>query len=169
MSRLTRLGLIVVAASALAVTLSATPAPLAIWSLATIAPANSPWSNSLLDMNAAIAKDTAGRVKITVFPGGKLGGEPSVVRQMRAGQVEISLLMLTGLAQIDDGFNALGVPFFFKDDAEAQAVRDDLTPRLEKRICWPGPMADGCSCSPRNRSRRSTTSRRPSCGRAMAM
>jgi TRAP-type C4-dicarboxylate transport system substrate-binding protein len=134
MSRLTRLGLIVVAASALAVTLSATPAPLAIWSLATIAPANSPWSNSLLDMNAAIAKDTAGRVKITVFPGGKLGGEPSVVRQMRAGQVEISLLMLTGLAQIDDGFNALGVPFFFKDDAEAQAVRDDLTPRLEKRI-----------------------------------
>jgi TRAP-type C4-dicarboxylate transport system substrate-binding protein len=53
---------------------------------------------------------------------------------MRSGSYEISLLMLTGLAQIDEGFNALGVPFFFKDDAEAKAVQDALTPLLEKRI-----------------------------------
>jgi len=134
MSGLTRLGLVVVGTVALAATLVATPQPRAAWNLPTIAPANSPWHTALLDMSAAIAKDTAGRVKITVFPGGKLGGEPSVVRSMRSGSFDISLLMLTGLAQIDEGFNALGVPFFFKDDAEAKAVQDALTPMLEKRI-----------------------------------
>ena len=46
--------------------------------------------------------------------------------------------MLTGLAQIDDGFNALGIPFFFKDDAETKAVQDALTPLLEKRIATQG-------------------------------
>jgi TRAP-type C4-dicarboxylate transport system substrate-binding protein len=134
MSGFSRLGLVVIAASALAVTLSATPEPRAIWSLPTIAPTNSPWYDALLDMGAAVARDTTGRVKINVFPGGKLGGEPSVVRAMRSGQFEISLLMLTGLAQIDDGFNALGVPFFFKDDAEAKAVQEALAPQLERRI-----------------------------------
>jgi len=134
MSGFTRVGLVVVGSVALAATVLATPEPRATWNLPTIAPANSPWHTALLDMGAAINKDTAGRVKITVFPGGKLGGEPSVVRALRAGSFDISLLMLSGLAQIDEGFNALGVPFFFKDDAEATAVRDALTPMLEKRI-----------------------------------
>src|SRR5262249_39396271 len=80
-------------------------------------------------------RDTAGRVKANVFPGGKLGTESEIVNAMRANQYEASLFMVTGgLAKIDSGFNALAIPFFFKDDAKTKAVRERLTPALEKRL-----------------------------------
>src|SRR5580765_1654225 len=104
MSRFTRPGLAVVAASALAATLSAMPVPAAVWKLPTIAPTGSPWHKALTDMGAAIARDTTGRVRINVFANGSAGGESAVVRNMRTNQYEISLLMLAGLGQIDEGF-----------------------------------------------------------------
>lgn len=129
--------LIVVAALALlAVPLQAVPD--INLKLPTIAPSGSPWHKALLDMGAVFARDTAGRVKITVFPNSALGGEPSVVRNLRNDQVQASLLMLSGLALLDESFNALGIPFFFKDDAEARAVIEALTPTIESRLSAKG-------------------------------
>ena len=133
MSLLKRAGLISVVVLALGVAAGAVPD--VIWKLPTAAPKDSIWEKALSDMAATWQKDTAGRVKATVFPGGKLGTEAAIVRTMRTNQYETSLFMVSGgLAQIDDGFNALAIPFFFKDDAEMTAVRDALTPDLEKRL-----------------------------------
>ena len=134
MSRLKIVVTALVAALVLVAPLGAVPAPHVTWKLPTVAPTGSLWHKALTDMAAAWTRDTGGRVGATVFPNSALGGEAAVVRNMRSGQIEVSLLMLSGLSLVDEGFNALGIPFFFKDDAEAKAVQDALTPQLQKRI-----------------------------------
>ena len=79
---------------------------------------------------------TGGRVKLTVYAGGTQGSEDATIRMMRPGvdQLQANLLMVAGLAQIDEAFNVFGMPFFFQTDAEAQYVQQKLTPMLEKRL-----------------------------------
>jgi len=129
--------------------------------LATVVPANSSWHKALLDMSAAVSKDTGGRVNLRVYEGGTQGEELTVVRLMRPGvdQLQASLLMVSGLGAIDDAFNVFGMPFFFQSDEEAAHVRAKLTqpsrnasmPRASS--CWRGAAAAGCSCFRRCRSR----------------
>src|SRR5262245_6485543 len=104
--------------------------------MATQAPVNSSWHKVLLDMGAEWEAKTAGRVKRTVYAGGTQGSEDATVRMMRPGvdQLQANLLMLSGLATIDEGFNIFGVPFFFQSDAEGQYVLEKITPMLEKRL-----------------------------------
>lgn len=134
MTRLKIFVALALAAVVLSAPLSAVPAANAQWKLPTIVPNGSPWHKALQDMTARWSKDTANRLSAIIFPGGTVGGEPAVVRAMRSDDYQASLLMLSGAAVIDDGFNALGIPFFFKNDAETKAVQDALTPLLEKRI-----------------------------------
>jgi hypothetical protein len=54
---------------------------------------------------------------------------------MRANQFDISLSdAVPASRRSTRGSMRWAIPFFFKDDAEATAVRDALTPMLEKRI-----------------------------------
>jgi TRAP-type C4-dicarboxylate transport system substrate-binding protein len=101
--------------------------------LATQAPVNSTWHKALLDMGAQWNTGTSGRVKLTVYAGGTQGDEPSTIRMMRPGvdQLQANLLMVAGLAQVDDAFNVFGMPFFFQSDEEALAVQQKLTPVLQ--------------------------------------
>lgn len=123
-----------VLAAALAVPVVA-QAPVAI-RLATAAPVNSSWHKALQDMGAEWAAKTGGRVKLTIYAGGTQGDEPSTIRMMRPGvdQLQANLLMIAGLAQIDDAFNVFGMPFFFQSDEEAQHVQQKLAPLIEKRL-----------------------------------
>jgi TRAP-type C4-dicarboxylate transport system substrate-binding protein len=114
--------------------------------LATQAPVNSAWHKALLDMGAEWEAKTAGRVKLNVYPGGTQGSEEATVKMMRPGvdQLQGNLIMASGLSNIDDSFNAFGMPFFFASDAEARYVEDKLQPMFEQRLnakgfkmlCW---------------------------------
>jgi TRAP-type C4-dicarboxylate transport system substrate-binding protein len=53
-------------------------------------------------------------------------------------QLQANLLMSAGLAQIDPAFDVFGMPFFFRDDAEAMAVLGKLAPMLEARAAAKG-------------------------------
>jgi TRAP-type C4-dicarboxylate transport system substrate-binding protein len=115
--------------------------PVSLWAaitikMATQAPVNSSWHKALLDMGAEWEAKTAGRVKLTVYPGGTQGSEDATIRMMRPGvdQLQANLLMLPGLSRIDDAFNVFGIPFFFGSDAEGQYVLEKMTPTLEKRL-----------------------------------
>ena len=108
-------------------------APLTI-KLSTFAPTNSPWHVALLDMGAAWDKATEGRVKLVVYPSGTQGTETSVVKLMRASQLQAALLLPPGLAEIDESANVLGMPFFLASDEEMQAVMKKMTPVLAKRF-----------------------------------
>src|SRR5262245_44121510 len=79
--------------------------------LATVAPANSSWQKALLDLGNTWSTSTDKRVSLTVYDGGTQGDEASVIRRMRVDQMQASLLMVSGLAAIDDAFNIFGMPF----------------------------------------------------------
>jgi TRAP-type C4-dicarboxylate transport system substrate-binding protein len=104
--------------------------------LATLAPANTSWHKALLDMGATWAKETGGRVTLTVYPGGTQGDEETVIKKMRPGieQLQAAFLTAAGLAELDEAFNVFAMPFFFESDAEEQAVERKLTPLLDQRL-----------------------------------
>ena len=110
-------------------------APLNI-KLATLAPANTSWHKALLDMGDTWTKTTEGRVKLIVYAGGTQGDEPSALRMMRPGvdTLQAGLFTAGGLAQLDEGFNALAMPFFFESDEEELAVQNKISPILEQRL-----------------------------------
>jgi TRAP-type C4-dicarboxylate transport system substrate-binding protein len=126
--------LAVVAALGLALTVPvAGRAPINV-KLATQAPVGSSWHKALLDMTSEWDTKTSGRVKATVYAGGTQGDEPTTIRMMRVDQMQSTLLTETGLSQIDNAFDVFSMPFFFQNDAEADAVRDKLAPALEQRL-----------------------------------
>jgi TRAP-type C4-dicarboxylate transport system substrate-binding protein len=104
--------------------------------LSSIAPVGTTWDAALKDMGAAWSKATEGRVLLRVTGGGSQGSEPTVLKAMRpeVNSVDAALLTATGLADVDPGFNVFGIPFFFRSDEEAQAVRAKVEPVLSKRL-----------------------------------
>jgi TRAP-type C4-dicarboxylate transport system substrate-binding protein len=104
--------------------------------LATLAPANTSWHKALLDMGNAWNKETAGRVTLTVYPGGIQGDESTTIKKMRPGidTLQASFLTAIGLAELDESFNVFAMPFFFESDEEEIAVEKKLTPLIEQKL-----------------------------------
>lgn len=127
---------IAVALAAIATSIAVLSAAPVNIKLATLAPANTTWHKALLDMGDTWMKSTEGRVKLTVYAGGSQGDEPSTLRMMRPGvdTLQAGLFTAGGLAQIDEGFNALAMPFFFESDEEELAVQNKIAPILEQRL-----------------------------------
>jgi TRAP-type C4-dicarboxylate transport system substrate-binding protein len=112
--------------------------------LSTLVPAGTSWHKALLDMGNAWNKDTAGRVTLTVFPGGQQGDESTAVKKMRTDILQASFLSNVGLAELDEAFNVFSMPFFIETPDEEAAIEKTLTPVLEQRlnakgfhlVCW---------------------------------
>ncbi len=104
--------------------------------LATLAPENSPWHEALADMGVSWSKATAGRVVLTIFPGGSIASESSAITKMSPAidGLQAAALTVTGLGEIDDAFNVFGMPFFFQSDEELAYVQQKLTPLLSRRL-----------------------------------
>src|SRR6476661_6778627 len=90
--------------------------------LATLVPAGTSWHKALLDMGNTWNRDTAGRVTLTVFAGGQQGDEATAIKKMRTDILQAGFLSNVGLADLDDGFNAFGMPFFLESPEEEAAV-----------------------------------------------
>ncbi len=126
----------------LLVVLPVVVAPALLWAvpgeikLATLAPANTSWHKALLDMGHTWNKDTAGRVTLTVYPGGIQGDEATTIKKMRPGidTLQASFLTAAGLAELDESFNVLAMPFFFESDEEEIAVERKLAPLLDQKL-----------------------------------
>lgn len=109
-------------------------APLQI-KLATAAPQTSLWEKALLDMGKKWRTDTAGRVTLTVYAG-STDTESTILAAMRPviDKYQATYISNLGLADLDEAFNVLGMPFFLESDAEERAVKKALTPLLAKRL-----------------------------------
>ena len=102
--------------------------------LATLVPANTSWHKALLEMGHTWNKDTAGRVTLTVYPGGTQGDESTTLKKMQNDVLQASFLTSVGLAELDEAFNVLGMPFFIETSEEEAAIEKRLTPMLEQRL-----------------------------------
>src|SRR6185436_13930257 len=77
---------------------------------------------------------SGGAVQITIYPGGVLGDETEMVRQIRQGRIQAVGLSSVGLSRIDDGVSCLQVPMMFQSYDELDYVRERVAGTIERRI-----------------------------------
>ncbi len=119
----------------LALALGAQPVPLKI---ATLVPQNSSWFRILKEMGDTWERASGGRVKVTFYPGGRMGDDGDVIRKMRLGQLQGAVLASPGLAEIDRSVYALSIPLAFDGPGEVYGVLDRMRPGLERAFAAKG-------------------------------
>ncbi|MFP3125774.1 TRAP transporter substrate-binding protein [Ectobacillus funiculus] len=63
-----------------------------------------------------VEERTDGRIKIEVFPSAQLGDEKSVLEQVQLGAIEFTRINASPLAEFNDQFTALGLPYVFENE-----------------------------------------------------
>ncbi len=102
--------------------------------MASLVPDSSVWGKMLKDMGAEWQEATGGEVTLRLYGGGVAGNESDVVRKMRIGQLHAAALSVSGLTDIDKGFEIFEIPMFFDSYDELFHVIEKARPELEKRL-----------------------------------
>lgn len=99
--------------------------------MATLVPENSAWFLVLKQVADDWQKISGGKVRVLLYPGGRQGDDPDVVRKMNLGTLNAGVLTSVGLAEIDRSIYALSIPMAFADYEEVYAVLEKMRPKLE--------------------------------------
>lgn len=83
------------------------------WKLATNIVKDTKTGQAMTDFADKIAKATNGQVVVDVFHGGQLGAEADMMQNCQAGSVQIVQMSFSLLAQFNDAFNVMDLPFIF--------------------------------------------------------
>ena len=103
--------------------------------LGTLLPSGTAQYQSLQALGEEWLKLSGGKVKLMLFPDGRLGGESEMVKKMRIKQLNACLLTAVGLAEIDQSVAALQIiPLAFRTWEEVDFVREKMRPMLEQRL-----------------------------------
>ena len=114
------------------------PAAAKTLKVATVSPPGSAWMKVLDEAVAELAAATDGRIVIKVRAGGVLGDDPTVLRKMRAGQVQGGLLTAAVFNTIYKDIQVYNLPMAFRSFAEVDAVRQTLDPVLLEGLAEAG-------------------------------
>jgi TRAP-type C4-dicarboxylate transport system substrate-binding protein len=107
--------------------------------IATIAIKGTSFHKMAQAMGEKWRKISNGRVRLTIYTDGTMGGEVDVVRRMRIGQLQGGMLTSVGLGSIDPAVTALQyLPMMFKTWDEVDFVREQLRPKWEKAFLEKG-------------------------------
>jgi TRAP-type transport system periplasmic protein len=136
--KITRRGLLSAASAAWATTTFSKPASAAAefdFKLGVNTPDTHPLTLRLIEAAREIGKQTSGRVNVTVFPNGQLGGDPEMLSQVRAGGIELFaapsltlsiLVPLSGLPSIGFAFHSYDQVWAAMDGGVGEVVRDAI-------------------------------------------
>jgi TRAP-type C4-dicarboxylate transport system substrate-binding protein len=103
--------------------------------LGTILPSGTAQHAMLMELGEIWRKESAGSVKLTLYPDGRLGGEAEMVKKLRIKQINAGVFSAVGLAEIDSGARGLQImPLMFRSWAEVDYVREHIRPLLESRL-----------------------------------
>lgn len=91
----------------------------------TIAPAGTPWSDSLEEIKSRVAKESNNSMKIKIYLGGQLGGELEIMQKIRRGNIQGGGLTCAAMASIIPELDLLEVPFLFESSEEADFILDN--------------------------------------------
>jgi len=110
--------------------------------LATLAPKDTSYYRTLLEMGEKWRKSTDGQINLVVYPGGTQGSEADIVKRMNVGELQAAMLSAGGLTEIDPAAAALQeIPMLFQSLREEEYVLDKLRPELERRLLARGFVA----------------------------
>ena len=91
----------------------------------TIAPAGTPWADSLEEIKNRVGKQSNNQIKIKTYLGGQLGGELEIMQKIRRGNIEGGGLTCGAMASIIPELDLLEVPFLFESSEEADFILDN--------------------------------------------
>ncbi len=102
--------------------------------MATLVPENSSWFLVLKEVADKWGKLSGGKVRVLLYPGGRQGDDPDVVRKMNLGTLNAAVLTSAGIAEISRSVYALSIPMAFTDYDEVYAVLEKMRPELEAEM-----------------------------------
>jgi TRAP-type C4-dicarboxylate transport system substrate-binding protein len=97
---------------------------------ATIAPEKTTWYNVMKEYDAAVRKESGGRIGFQIYSGGVLGDEKAVLRKIRAGQLHAGGFTGVAMGEIAPRVRVLDTPFLFRNSDEV----DYLYRKFEKEF-----------------------------------
>ncbi len=122
-----RLLLFLVAAGLLSVP---TSAPARTLKLATVVPEGSAWVKEMRKVGEEIQRQTQGRVRFKLYPGGIMGNDKTVLRKIRAGQLQGGAFTSGAMAQVYPDIDLYGLPLMFRNYDEVNYVRERMDEKL---------------------------------------
>jgi TRAP-type C4-dicarboxylate transport system substrate-binding protein len=102
--------------------------------IGTVAPAGSPWAESLRRLSADWNRISGGRVTLKIYAGGIAGEEEDMIRKMRIGQLDGAALTQLGWGLLDPGILALSTPFLIQEEEELERVMAGSKTYFEDRL-----------------------------------
>ncbi len=101
--------------------------------IASVAPANSPWSNILEQIQSQVEKQSNGEIQVKIYMGGQLGGELEIIQGLRRGRIDGAGLTVASLASVLPELDVLELPYLFDNSEQADFVLDEfLFPKLKE-------------------------------------
>jgi TRAP-type transport system periplasmic protein len=110
---------------------------------ATLAPENTVWAKTIKKCVDEIAAKTNGQVQIKVFYGGIAGDEPSVMRKLKTGTIDIASFTGQTLGTVVSESRLLELPYFFENSRQIDAVVAKIYPELSKKFMAQGIVLAG--------------------------
>lgn len=121
-------------AALVAATFTASAADLTL-KLATGAPKGSIFHRVLQDMCEKWRAVEGPNTRCIIYTDSVQGSESETVRRMRVGQLQASMISMTGLTEIDPSVGVMQfIPLTFRSWEEVDYVREKLRPELEQRL-----------------------------------
>lgn len=101
---------------------------------ASIAPDGSAWLNTMKEYDAAIRKESGGKLGFRIYPNGVQGEDKDVLRKIRLGQLQSAGLTGFGLGEIAPPLRVLDSPFLFESYAEVDHIFNTFEPEFRKEL-----------------------------------
>ena len=103
--------------------------------LATIAPANTPWTDYMESWKENVAKASNGDIEIQIFPSSQLGNEFDVYKQLKRGRIDAGLFSNEVFAEDTPELALMSTPFLFEKLSTVDCMFDgDLGDQYIKLI-----------------------------------
>jgi len=101
---------------------------------ATIATEGSTWMNVMRDYDAAIRKESGGRLGFKIYAGGVQGEDKDVMRKIRLGQLHSAGITGVGVGEISPKLRVLDSPFLFRNYAEVDHFTEAFGQELDQEF-----------------------------------
>ena len=92
----------------------------------TVAPAGTPWADTLDEIKKRVDKESGKSIKIKTYLGGQLGGELEILNGIRRGRIQGGGITSAALGSVITEMNVLEIPFIFNSYEEADYVLDNF-------------------------------------------
>lgn len=99
---------------------------------ATVAPEGTTWMNVMKEFDAAVRKESGGRLGFKFYPGAVAGDEKDIIRKIRIGQLQGGGFTGNGMGQIAPEERILDSPFLFHNTDEIDYIYNKFTPEIDK-------------------------------------